>query len=508
LSIEPNDPRTISVEAVDGLGNPVSFTAAAEVGSCVTVLADPNTNSVTVTGVGELCDETITLTSDTGVTKTLEVKVYDPMVMDIGGGLLIKYVNEFRCRWVPTGTDGDYAGEFHHPVTEPGWYPLGSKIIDYYVAHPGNPPGGLWQLEKEPVIVVKELDPNASTPALAAPTGYEWIWDIVGTGAWYPGSVWKPVCPGGYVPLGVVTNNLTYDEPSVEDMRCVREEYTIEAQIGEWVYDAHGMGGYDPLIVHEIGDPKIPNPGAERALLNVGTEIACPGWDLNSDCDENLARLLLTPLPVMERSDSRLARASVDASGEIVAGRLKYASSARVPFTLIPMLDCEHAIGENYCQANVENYPFYRITRADEYTPATSFDNLGGPLLQEDAISQTIWSSWNQSRSNSFSAEIGISFTAGAEASFLGSGASWSVTVSATFGWDTTVTSTYEDGLSTTVSIDVPAYTHAVIARTTARLWARSENPGGPNLVSLLGEQNTFADGIRWTYLQYPPAFQ
>jgi hypothetical protein len=505
FSIELNDPRTISVEAVDATGDPVTFTAAAEDGSCATVSADPNSNSVTVTGVEEHCDETITITSDTGITKTLTIKVYDPMVMDIGGGLLIKYVNDFECRWTPAGTDGSHAGEFYHPVTEAGWYPLGSKIIDEYVLHvpPYNDPRGqVIALLLEPVIVVKELDPNASTPALAAPTGYEWIWDSVGTGASWPGSVWKPVCPGGYVPLGVVTNGLL-SEPSTEDMRCVRDDYTTEANIGEWVYDAHGMGGYDPLIVHENGAPK--RPDLDGAPLNVGTQIGCPGWVL-SDCDQNLFRLLLVPIEPVERSDRVGYELTIDQDGNIPpGGHFLYASSARIPFTLIPMLDCEHPFGQSYCESNVENYPFYRLRRADQYTTVINVYN-GSETLQTP--SKVLVYSWEQARIESFSTELGISLTAGGSAKFLGSGVSWEVTVSATFGWDTTVSESYGRVEQLSIPVNVPPNTRVVVAQAEARLWAQSEVDGGPNLVQVLGEENGFSQGEHLYYIQYPPPFE
>jgi hypothetical protein len=503
FSIEPTDSQSISVDAEDGLGNPVGFTAAADDGSCATISADPNANSITVTGVGEHCEETITITSDTGITKTLTVNVWDPMVMNIGQDgeqLLITYWNDYGFQFNRHGCSGMDPVTFYSPAGVPaGWYPLGSLIAGYT----GPVCWSGCEITWAPTILVSS-DPNSgdlSNPVLKAPNDYEKIWDDQGSGCTNSGSIWKPLCDPGYVALGVVTQN-GYTEPSTNRVRCVRRDYTIEANIGDKIWDDSGSGASLSTSAWWIGDPKIPSLAGERAPLHPGTMIGCT--TTTGGCDQNLFNLLLVPLPVAERSDNSLAEVSLDENGEIVAGDFRYASSVRVPFSLIPNLACGTDL--NTCQFNVESSPFYRVKRHDFYTEVQMLNNTGPT---PDEMHVTYDTGFVETHSSTFSEQVGLEVKAEGSAKFLGSGGGWSVSLSTELGWEETSTSGYEEHTGLTWDLSVPPFTMVVAAQVRTRFLAFSEHEYGP---VVLDETYPGGDDLRGgknriDKLLYPPFF-
>lgn len=64
------------------------------------------------------------------------------------------------------------------------------------------------------------------------PTTYNRIWEDSGSGAEWEVSFWEPICPANYYPLGHVSVRRHSPMPSLSEIRCVKEEYTIQ---GEWV---------------------------------------------------------------------------------------------------------------------------------------------------------------------------------------------------------------------------------------------------------------------------------
>jgi len=525
LSIEAGESRPISVEAVDSWRDPVSFTAAADDGSCVTI-SETSANSMTVEAVGQFCTETITLTSmpttEPGVTKTLQVKVYDPMVMDIGRDgrhLLIKYVDEFLCRWHDRGSGAAIELEFDHPYVEPDsecdadpnacWYPLGSMIIRYYAWGqndlPTSTPVELIDAtapRKEVTVLVKELPPDPGTtapPALMPPTGWVRLWDTLDVaGEDYQASLWKALCPTDYFQIGVVAapgSGSGAPVPSDSDMRCVYKDYTIVAEIGDVVVD----DAY-ALLVNRVGPPQIPSLAGDRAPLDIDGVVGCR-YSIPESCQDE-ARLLLVPLEVAERRDSKLANVSLDQNGDIVGGDIRYASSIRIPFTLMPNLDCSSNF--SLCRFNVESSPFYRLKREEAYAKIQNMDNL---LSGEKAIQTITYNTgFSQTDTEAYSLSVGLKITTHGEASFgvdgLEAGGGWSVEVSTQFGWDWSTARNYSTATALTWQMTCPAFTYGVAAQVKTRFIAFSEADTGPIVSTPLeGGKNS----VKW--LQYPAVF-
>ncbi len=499
VSIEPDDPpKTIGVEAYNSLGEPVGFSPGPG-GSCA-IVSDSTDDTITVDAVGEHCEEIIALTSDTNVSKTLTVKVYDPAVMDIGGGLLIKYVNRYHFQY-----ECDGHGPFYlHPVVEEGWYPLGSLIMA------DRPPGGIVGAEvivrDKPMIVVKELDPAGD--ALREPASYAEVIIDAGSGCEpWNGSVWAAQCPGDSVAIGVMTNGAHrdlggagYEAPDLGDMRCIDKDYTILAEIGDFISLGHW------LEVFEIEKPKLPSMAGDLAPLAAGPVLGCWSDYVQPSCIDDLARLLLAPIPVVEQSDASLSRPKIDEYGEIYTGNLQYASAIRVPFTLVPVLNPADTDNFNQDLAlvdfNVDGSPFYRVKRQEVYSRHTWLDALD---YSEASTQQVTYNQGlEETTTESFSRQIGIELTAGGEAKFLGSGGSWEVKVSTQFGWDTTTSSSYTTATGRTWQMVVPAFTFGLAAQRQTWLYAFSEHPNGPAEVA----EPAYGDANGLKLLQYPPAYQ
>jgi hypothetical protein len=126
--------------------------------------------------------------------------------------------NETRSslRYPDSGSGARRDGSFWHPRSGDGFRPLGSIVIAGY-----DDPNG-----RRASVVVKD----GGNAAVAAPTGYDWIWDDSGSGADWDGSVWRPRAPAGYVNVGDVAVS-NHDQPSVDDVWCVRADLVTDGTI-------------------------------------------------------------------------------------------------------------------------------------------------------------------------------------------------------------------------------------------------------------------------------------
>jgi hypothetical protein len=224
LGMPPGHAETLDVLATDQTGAPEGWTAASSNGSIASVLVSGN--KVTVTGVN-VGGATITVTSLSGVVRSIPVQVYDPLVLDVGP-LMIKVVDQFVFRaFDDNGTNffGDGGRDtWWDPVVDTlaGWRALGSLWTPNRLA---NPSGTRWML------VVKAKDPTA----LAPPTTYVkehagWL-----TAGGNPmGSFWTPICPAGYVAMGTVMGPVQTNQnlpPSPNFATCVRRDLTVAATV-------------------------------------------------------------------------------------------------------------------------------------------------------------------------------------------------------------------------------------------------------------------------------------
>jgi hypothetical protein len=139
--------------------------------------------------------------------------------------LEVSYATDFEWVWDDSGSGASYDGAFYRPVvTSDGFSPLGH----YGQSNYGEPVGVL--------LVARER----TSGALAAPVGYELIWTDAGSGATNDGAFWWPLPPPGYRCLGVVATGYPqgggYAMPSLDEVRCVREELVAPGYVAGRVW--------------------------------------------------------------------------------------------------------------------------------------------------------------------------------------------------------------------------------------------------------------------------------
>jgi uncharacterized repeat protein (TIGR01451 family) len=168
-----------------------------------------------------------------------------PPVLDFGT------TASFDRIWDDQGSGADMDGAFYRPKPAAGFFILG----DYGQGNYSSPNGTVR------TIRVKEND-DPAYPGLAAPTGYNWIWDDKGSGADDDGSVWQPIPPAGYYCSGHVFvegyNAPTLpNSPGLDKLRCVRADLMTEVQLGALIWNDQGSGADDDVSVFRVTELNV-----------------------------------------------------------------------------------------------------------------------------------------------------------------------------------------------------------------------------------------------------------
>lgn len=118
---------------------------------------------------------------------------------------------DVKLVWNEKGTGADRQLSFWRPKTE--CCSLGDVAINNHYP--------------SPAFYAKDI----KNDSLAKPTNFERIyWNKNGKGGQV--SIWRPVCPRGFVAIGHIANP-NYNKPSVEDIRCVNSTLVT---IGKWTH--------------------------------------------------------------------------------------------------------------------------------------------------------------------------------------------------------------------------------------------------------------------------------
>jgi hypothetical protein len=123
------------------------------------------------------------------------------------GDVEVAFTTTFTFRWSEENSGAHRDGGFWHPLPPRGFPALGSLGCPSY-----DDPNG--------EVVAACVRQAADRPAaLADPAGYRWIYDSTGTGSATSGSIWRPVPPRGYAPLGDVCV-AGFDKPGPSQVVC------------------------------------------------------------------------------------------------------------------------------------------------------------------------------------------------------------------------------------------------------------------------------------------------
>jgi hypothetical protein len=395
LAVFPSGQETLNVTATDADGNPVDWTAASSAPSIVSAVKTGSTIKVTGVSLGKAV---IMVTTQTGLRRSVPVRVYDPMVLD-AGEIMIRYTDTFQCLTPAAQWYGPVS--FYRPVVPEGWQRLGSFAVPQ--AGCPNINGKQW------MMIVKENPEQANpvTPPLVAPTSLSYVGgtsDSQGSFALY-----MPECPAGYVAMGYVA-----DSQDVNDATCVRQDLTV-----------HGVAGTNIVFywATRIAAPNNSDYTNTTAYLETGTFTG--PLDFHPVLNVLAIELpLLIDVPYQNWYPHLTSPSRPAASSQAVL-----AKAVLVPFTAIMSGSDYGAKGVGWM---VEHSPFVRVERVQSWT---FWKDLINSSTAAQSLHYSTTTGIDTETSNTYSAKTGVSVTVEAGVGFLGVGGKVSATVSAEFGY-------------------------------------------------------------------------
>lgn len=257
--------------------------------------------------------------------------------------LLINFTTEFDLLWNAKDSGADNAAAFWRPNTTADslnhFSSLGDVIAsDYRTIN-----------NRKFVAVVSEADPVNGT-ALRAPVGFNLVWKNAGKRTRTECSVWKPVAPEGYVPMGMVFT-IGYDKPTLNTVRCVRVDLVVDAYIGNPIWNDKGSGSYMDFSAWDIHTPDV-EPG--EAYIATGTFYGADRW----------TRPSFGARPYALRMELALQESALPAPPAPLAPSETEASSHVCELPWFVVKDSNLTPFEQLRQS-----PFYRLERSDRYLP-------------------------------------------------------------------------------------------------------------------------------------------
>ncbi len=438
VAMVPGRSETIKVRAVDETGMAESWTATSDDETIATVTQLDSIIAVTGVAYG---NAVITLSGTSGTVRTVPVRVYDPMELDVGE-LTLKYVTDFTCRWHDGGSGGDYDGSFYHPVVPEGYQALGSLGIGAHGCP--NVDGKQW------MIVVKA---NAGSDALAQPTSYIREYDDGGSGADLDGSFWTPVCPAGYVPMGTVAQS-GWGSPSLDDVTCVREDLTRPGEVHPsfiWIDQETGADDWLGTWRITISDMSFHDKTwlETGAFVGRGSEYSCGGGECwQQPYSHPVMNVLAVDLPLLVDTplDTWMPQLTAFEQPPTTTAPLM-SKIVLAPFTAL-------LGGVDFSQGDVEwllqNSPFVRVER--QVHNKLMFHTINNTsLVQENALEFV--SGVSRTNAETFSHKVGVSITVESGVEFLGAGGKVSTTLSYEFGYESmhSVTALQEQHITVTI---------------------------------------------------------
>ena len=438
VSMVPGGSETIEVRAIDETGALEPWTA---VSGDETIATVTQLDSIVVVTGASYGTTSVTITGESGAVRAVPVRVYDPMVLDVGE-LTLKYVTDFTCRWHDGGSGGRYNGSFYHPVTEDGFKPLGSLGLQTWGCPDIN--GREWMI----AVRAKE-----GSDALAQPLSYVREFDDAGSGASLNGSFWTPMCPAGYVAMGTVAQS-GYGAPSLDDVACVREDLTRPGEAAPdfiWIDEDTGASDWLGTWRIMISDMSFHDKTwlETGTFVGQGSEYSCPSGDCwQRPYSHPVMNVLAVDLPLL--IDTPLETWIPQLTGyeqPALTTSPLMAKTVLVPFTAL-------LGGVDFSQGDIVwllgNSPFVRAER-QVYNKLMFHTINGTSLVQENSLE--IVSGVSTTNSETFSHTVGISITVESGVEFLGSGGKVSATMSYEFGYETmhSVTALQEQHITVTI---------------------------------------------------------
>lgn len=410
VSLVPGMSDNVTILSHDGWGEYDSITVELDNDSVLSFSVADSIISFTALAYGTA---TLTVTTAGGLTTELPVRVYDPTVLDTGE-LLVKVVDEFYWRWDDLGSGGDNDGSYWHPKVPEEYHALGSAGKRGYSTPTHN----------TVMLVVKDKGTSA-IPPLAAPTDYQLVYNDAGSGANADGSFWLPLPPQGYVAIGIVAQS-GWSKPSLDDVVCVREDLTILAEAGSYIWHDVGTGANNDFSSYQI-DP--PDAGPHSGLyLKPGTFVATSLYQ--APAAHPCMNVLKVNLPLLEEAPYQTFVPQLTGYTEPPEETVPlFARAMIIPMNIVS--DPLYAGNQHW---RVVNSPFYRLERHVYYKRLYHNYNQTSEV-QNNAV--TIRSGVTTTESESFWNETSISVTVEGGVSIKFFEGKVSTTISTSFGYET-----------------------------------------------------------------------
>ena len=465
----------------------------------------PGLNDITVVATSNIqCSEDIIITAGE-LEKTITLNVYDPESIDIGKGLLIKYVNEYENIVAALDTHGIHywkpvlskTGDADYNARYEGYRALGSLARG---SIPGAGGGADWNddlagLKNIPMIVVK--DTNDSEVLLEEPDSYTIIWQGINCanfgipGCFQPAVIWNPVCPTGYGAMGSVSTSSS-TQPPAGSATCVKNEFLIRAEFagGRLIYTDAGSGNGRDLQVYNGGiastnlSPEtVPVPQTGKLPLWPGTMHAC--WSNGIACADPFYayNLLAIPTPVIERIDqTQTTNPQLAGFSDYLPPGPLFTTEIRVPFTLVPEEDPNCGDTVNICTGakarvafNATQSPFYYLGRETQWQHIGESDNRGFP---ETTLTVTYEDTNVAIDTQSFTEETSTTVTYGGGVDFKGISASYEVVLNNKFIFTESSSSIFSSSQSIEYPLIVPADSYAELLAKKNTFYRRNDIEG------------------------------
>jgi hypothetical protein len=391
---------------------------------------------ITVRGIA-LGTATVTISSKSGVSKELPVRVYDPLVLETGG-LEIMFTDHFNIVWFNNSGEG-LVGSFYHPIPyRQGFYPLGSVVWgDFDPEHP---------IGSYAAIVVKAAP---GSDALAAPVDYQLVWTDVGMDETLRCSVWKPIPPNdNYTALGLVAQP-NWLKPSLDAVRCVKKSLTTVGMPGMWYWSTYESDADWAFVAWKI---YIPAGGStEKLLLDAGTFMG--SYTAAIPSPDEVTRVLSVDIPILVDGSYESYRPELEGYDEPPAITPPVMARAiLVPFTAVmdPIYHPDESHWDVHWQ--VTHSPFYRLERNVRYRLIAHAYNGGSADM---TLSEATTVGFELTKSSEWWLETGVEITAEGGVGIGIASVSVSATVSVNLGFkrSTSITSIVYQELTKTMTI-------------------------------------------------------
>jgi hypothetical protein len=403
-SVVAGQSDTISIKALDASSARDSVSVASTKG--YVTFSDPvysdstKAYALTITGAsGSLGDDTLTISSGSGLSASVTVKVTDPLALHLDG-LLVRFVNSFDFVWY-----SQYATLYdpmitnfrvYKPQVPDGYYRLGSYFVTGFTDSTGSVTSDSWR-----TLVVKDINDSG---ALAKPLGFSPVGAVKSYNGYPALTIYAVIPPTGYYAMGVVAETgTTPPDPATTDIRCVHKDYIAQASYttDDFLRKASGAS----FLLYSITTPSEIDKDDDQLTLATGLRA----YELESSSNEDiLAQCVVlkgrAPVMLAQEDTSYVPTLAslyeTEGSARPVYGKRVVA----LPYlgfndTLVTTLD------------KLSRTPVYRIER-DSYYALDKFryNQLSTPYTLELSSTTGVSSSTAQTSWSSKGVEVGPSF--------------------------------------------------------------------------------------------------